>query len=78
MPLVVFPGPIFERRFNAQKVQENGAGWMGESNQFTVEWINEKLSTHAACQEKARRLGDRICSYGGADAAITAIAARVK
>src|SRR6266545_2803496 len=39
VPLLTFPGPIFERRFNAQKVQQAGAGLMGEVTDFTVRWL---------------------------------------
>ena len=73
VPLLVFPGPIFERRFNAQKVAENGAGHMGELDQFNSELVRGMIDSHPACSQAARRLGSRIQSYGGAQAAVDAI-----
>ncbi len=73
VPLLVFPGPVFERRFNARKVQEARAGWMGERDQFTAGWLKQALASRQRCAPKAARLGERIRSYGGADAAVEAI-----
>ena len=77
VPLIIFPGPVFERRFNASKVQEAGAGWMGERDQFTPVWLEKALQTRAERTSRAAELGARIRSYGGADAAIGAIAETV-
>lgn len=73
VPLIIFPGAVFERRFNARKVAEAGAGLFGESNQFTVEWLRGAFDQQARCSAWADRLGERIKSYGGAEAAIDAI-----
>lgn len=70
VPLIIFPGPIFERRFNAQKVEEAGAGLVGELTDFTVEWLRAALEKRAECTPNAVHLGERIRSYGGAPAAI--------
>ncbi|MHB0875477.1 MAG: glycosyltransferase [Anaerolineae bacterium] len=75
VPLIAFPGAIFERRFNARKVQDAGAGLMGESDQFTEEWLRAALARQAECAAEAARLGARIRSYGGAAAAVAAIEA---
>ena len=72
VPLLIFPGPIFERRFNARKIQAAGAGLMGEANQFTPEWIRAALETRSASAQ-AKELGEKICSYGGATAAVGAM-----
>ena len=74
VPLIIFPGAIFERRFNAQKVQEAGAGLMGETNNFVVGWLRAALEKQAQCASNAALLGERIRSYGGALAALEAIA----
>lgn len=74
VPLILFPGPIFERRFNAQKVQEAGAGWMAERYQFTRDRLDYMLQTQENRAAHAIQLGARIQSYGGADEAIQAIA----
>jgi UDP:flavonoid glycosyltransferase YjiC (YdhE family) len=73
VPLLVFPGPIFECRFNARKIQETGAGLMGEVNEFTVDWIARALENQPACAGKAAQLGTRIRSLGGAKAAVEAM-----
>lgn len=39
VPLLMFPGPIFERRYNSQMVQMNKAGKMGEISDFNASWI---------------------------------------
>lgn len=70
VPLLVFPGPIFERRFNARKIQQAGAGVMGEANEFTVEWILQAIEKQPACALKASQLREHIRSYGGAKAAV--------
>ncbi len=73
MKLLIFPGPIFERRFNARKIQAAGLGLMGEANEFTLEWIHAALAEQTTCAEKATQLGMIIRSYGGAIAAVEAI-----
>ncbi len=78
VPLILFPGPVFERRFNAQKVQEAGAGWMAERYQFTQDRLERMLQTQSNRASHAALLGARILSYGGADEAIQAIVAHNK
>ena len=73
VPLIIFPGPIFERRFNARKIQVAGAGLMGELNEFTAEWIKAALEKQISCAENAILMGRKIHSYGGATAAIQAM-----
>jgi UDP:flavonoid glycosyltransferase YjiC (YdhE family) len=73
VPLIIFPGAIFERRFNAEKVQEAGAGVMGELPDFTAAWLSAALRRQAECASKAAHLSSRIRSYGGASAAVEAM-----
>jgi hypothetical protein len=73
VPLVVFPGPIFERRFNAAKVQESGADRWGELPDFNAEWIADALKRRGACAAQAARLGEKILSLGGASRAVEAM-----
>ncbi len=75
VPLLVIPGPIFERRFNAQKVVEAGAGLMAELDQVTVPWLQDVLDHTEPYASRAAALGRQLRSYGGAPAAIAAIAA---
>jgi UDP:flavonoid glycosyltransferase YjiC (YdhE family) len=73
VPLLVFPGPIFERRFNARKVQAAGAGKMGEIPDFNPDWIEAAMDCQPAAAQQAHRLGEVIRSYGGARAAVAAM-----
>ncbi|MBN1430531.1 MAG: hypothetical protein JXB07_19325 [Anaerolineae bacterium] len=74
VPLIIFPGSVFEQRFNARKVWETGAGVMGESGEFTPRWIEQAMEKRDECALHATRLGECIRSYGGARAAVDAIA----
>ncbi len=73
VPLLVFPGPIFERRYNARKIRDAGAGLMGELDDFNVQWITQALDSQRECAEHAARLGAEIRACGGARAAIAAM-----
>jgi len=73
VPLVLFPGPIFERRYNARKVQAAGAGHMSELNDFTPAYLHAALSNQGECMRRAEALGERIRSFGGPQAAVAAI-----
>lgn len=59
VPLLMFPGPIFERRYNAQMVEKAGAGAMGEISQFRPDWLKEQLQKRALYAEKAAVLSKR-------------------
>ncbi len=73
VPLIVFPGPIFERRFNAERVRDCGAGLMGEREHFTPEWLSAALARRDEFAAPAAALGARIESYGGAAKAVSMI-----
>ena len=70
VPLMVFPGPIFERRFNARKVQSTGAGSMGELPDFNAFWIKNAMQYQQDKARHAQELGSKIRSYGSAEKAI--------
>lgn len=74
VPLLIFPGAVFERRFNAQHVQDCGAGLMGEREDLTAAWLTAALARRDAFTAQAAALGVRIDSYGGAAAAVEMIA----
>ena len=73
VPLLIFPGPIFERRYNAKKVEEAGAGRMGELTDCNSGWLRTSLEKHSDYAQQAAILGARIRSYGRAPAAVEAI-----
>jgi UDP:flavonoid glycosyltransferase YjiC (YdhE family) len=73
VPLLIFPGPVFERRYNARKVEAAKAGIMGEVNMFTIDWLREAFRKQKECASQAKILRQRINSYDGPDAAVDAI-----
>jgi len=73
VPLLMFPGPIFERRFNAQMVASAGAGYFGELPQFNEASIFEMMLHRGKCAARARELGEKIKALRGAPAAIQAM-----
>src|SRR4030042_5581044 len=70
VPLLIFPGPIFERRFNAGRVQVAGAGRFGEIPDFNEAWLANTMQNRTAYAESAARLGEKILSLGGAPRAV--------
>ena len=75
VPLIIFPGPIFERRYNAQKVADAGAGLMGELADFNPSWLAAALARQTECADHAAALGTQIRSYGGPPDAVETMAA---
>jgi hypothetical protein len=73
VPLIVFPGPIFERRFNARKVQEAGAGVFAELTAFRADSLRDIMATREAHARRAGELGKRIISLGGPDTSLKAM-----
>jgi uncharacterized protein (TIGR00661 family) len=70
VPLIIFPGPIFERRFNARMVHKSGAGIFGELPDFNKIWLKKIIVNRESCANKAKELGEKILSYNGAVTAI--------
>jgi UDP:flavonoid glycosyltransferase YjiC (YdhE family) len=73
VPMMIFPGPIFERRINAGQVEKNGSGFMGELRDFNKDWIESKLSLHDEAAKNASFICEKIKKYGGAIDAVKAI-----
>ena len=78
VPLLVFPGAIFERRFNASMVENTRCGVMGEVVDFTPSWINSKLKLQEELGKNAKQMGRKLQTYKGAKAAVEAIEDFVK
>lgn len=78
VPLIVFPGAIFERRFNGGMVEKAGAGRFGELPDFSERWIAQAMSGREECAANAKRLGEKIRSLGGARRAVEALEGWVK
>lgn len=73
VPLIVFPGAVFERRYNAGKVAKAGAGIMGEVDQFKFDWLIANLKERVVYASRAEKLGESMRSYGGPSTAVEAI-----
>ncbi|MCE1252438.1 MAG: hypothetical protein LWX83_02690 [Anaerolineae bacterium] len=73
VPLLILPGPIFERRFNAGQVQKAGAGYMGELPDFNSAWLQTAFLKQKESAAQAAALGQKINSLGGARQAVEAI-----
>lgn len=43
VPLIIFPGPLFERRENARRAEEAGCAFVGERSQFKASWLRERI-----------------------------------
>jgi UDP:flavonoid glycosyltransferase YjiC (YdhE family) len=74
-PLIILPGIIFERRFNAERVTAAEAGLSGEKRDLNIAWLRAALARRAEFAPAAADLGERIRACGGPAAAIQAIEA---
>lgn len=57
VPLIIFPGNIWERRYNAEKIRQAGAGKMGEAKDFNTQWISGICRNPEPYREHSARLG---------------------
>jgi len=73
VPLLCFPGAIFERRYNAEMVMKNGAGMMGEASDFNPEWIRAHYDKRQDFAEGVRKLKGDFLRYHGAPYAVERI-----
>ena len=73
VPLIIFPGPIFERRFNARMVQKCGAGIFAELPDFNAKWLKTIIGHRDTYAARAREIGEKIEAYKGAVTAIKAM-----
>ncbi len=73
VPLLCFPGAIFERRYNAEMVMKNGAGMMGEFSDFNPEWIRRQYERRDEFSSGVSRLRGDFARYSGTAYAIERI-----
>jgi hypothetical protein len=73
VPLLLIPGPVFERRYNAEKVVAAGAGLMSERGAFSAAWLTAAFERRTELAAKAAVLADQIRAAGGAAAAVAAL-----
>ena len=73
VPLLVFPGPIFERRYNAEMLMKNGAGMMGEWSDFNAEWIRAQYDRRKEFAAGVQKLKKDFGHYSGTGNAVKKI-----
>lgn len=65
MPLIIFPFAIFERRFNAERVQSIGGGFWGELSDFNYVWLKNKIDSIKGLKENVSKIRDTFKKYEG-------------
>lgn len=78
VPLMTFPGPIFDRRYNSYQVVEQGAGFMGEFSDFNHRWLRNAFNKRDELRDNLSRLQRRFNEYGKAPAAVSTILQWIK
>ncbi|MGI6377112.1 MAG: glycosyltransferase [Anaerolineae bacterium] len=73
VPLLIFPGSNAERRHNAASVQAQGAGFVGEPDDWQAAWLRAHLAQADEPARQAARLGARLRAMGGPSAAVHGI-----
>ncbi len=73
VPVLSFPGPIFERRYNSEILQERGVGYMGELSDFNAEWIRTHLDSSQILSANLNHIQQRFKEYNGVDTAYNSI-----
>ncbi len=76
VPQLVYPGRVFERIFNADSVEKNGAGLVISFDAFSAQNIKAKAETILASPvfaENASHIGALLVQQGGVDKVIEAV-----
>ncbi len=73
VPLIMFPGPIFERRYNAQQVESLRCGYMGELSDFNAEWLRKKLREITKLEKNIHSVQKEFQRYNGTETAYNRI-----
>ncbi len=76
VPLLVCPGKIFERRYNAESVVKIGAGKLVDVKDFTpqsIVSICKEFENDLSYRQKAFDAGRKLYELGGVDKAIEAL-----
>ena len=70
VPQIVVPGKIFERRYNAGCIENNNAGAVVSSKEFTPDIIRstaDQLINSKIISDNAQKLGEKLLSAGGVE-----------
>lgn len=73
IPLLIFPGPIYERRYNAYQVVEQRVGFMGEFSDFNPRWLRNAFNKRHQLTDNLSAIQRRFKEYAGPSAAVLAI-----
>ncbi len=73
VPLLIFPGPVFERRYNAAKTQAAAAGRSCELSDFTPDRLRALLGQRDRYTAGAATLGEALRASNGPRGAIDAL-----
>ena len=73
VPLILFPGFIFERRFNAEQAQKSGSGYLGELSDFNAQWLTAKIENIGDLAKDTKQFRDKFKKYHGVDTAYLCI-----
>lgn len=68
VPQILVPGKVFERKYNAKSIEDNGAGKVVAFSDFKPEFIRstaEKIITSREMSQKAALLGRKLAEAGG-------------
>jgi len=55
VPTIIFPGAMFERRFNAKMVVRQNAGAFGELSDFRADWFESVFARRDELKKNAQR-----------------------
>ncbi len=67
VPLIIFPGNIWERQYNGQKIEIAGAGRMGKRKNFNPQWLSRVCRNPAPYKAHSKRLGIALKNTQGAE-----------
>ena len=70
VPMLICPGKVFERKYNASSVTKLGAGLTADADKFdasTVKELSSRILEEPSFSINASSLGKRLLSYGGVE-----------
>lgn len=70
VPMLICPGKVFERKFNASRVEKLGAGLIIDADKFTAYNMRQqstRIIEDTSFADNAASLGKKLLSYGGAE-----------
>lgn len=73
VPVLAFPGAIFERRYNAEMLMKTGAGMMGETADFNPGWIRTQYERREDFKSGVQKLRKDFSHYSGTANAVSRI-----